>query len=398
MSDVIANEAPVTAAPFVRFDAPAPHPVPAPVGGEVRAVAAALCSLLGDRRLADPPMRAWREGLRGAAKQLAAAGARGAIPTPEVARLAGVVRAAGAALDRRAALVRWTAELDPVLTDLAAADHTAGARLLALARGVLAETRDFATGSLPPTALLPAPPSSRTERGVAGAFLTAWAATHYRPLWGEAEAAVVAALARDAGELSGGRSGEPFAAHAARSAALLTVCDRLPAAAARIAARHHERPDGGGGPAGLAAADLTPTDRLLAWVDRFLIRLPAADERAAEAWATDERAAPHPAAAWAASWQTAAAASYVAARRGELCLTVTAAGLEALGLSRGDQGEANAAGVSPVGLALTDLGRTRLRLDAAHGLSAPRFAGMSFDVKNSQRDAAAVGSVAGAPE
>ncbi|MFH5803024.1 HD domain-containing phosphohydrolase [Alienimonas sp. DA493] len=368
------SDAPV--APTVRLDRPAPPA--APVGGDVRFVAAALCALLNDPLLSSRPMRGWADGLRSAAKRLAAAGVRGAIPTAEVRRLGGVVRAAAAARDQRERFVRWTADLGPALADLAVADHTAGSRLLALARGILAETRDLAAGSLPPTALLPAPPSGRTERGVAGACLAAWAATHYRPLWGEAEAVVVAALARDAGELTpvafhsdahrrADRPSEPAAAHAARSAALLTVCDRLPPAAARCAARHHERPDGGGGPAGLTGADLTPADRLLGWADRFLALLPAPSAGAGDA-------PPDPAADWQACWQSAAAATYAAARRGELCLSIAAAGIEALGLSRGDQGATDASGVAPVGLALTDLGRTRLRLDAGHAVAAPRFA------------------------
>ncbi|WP_145361080.1 HD domain-containing phosphohydrolase [Alienimonas californiensis] len=372
-------DAPV--APTVRFDLPAPHGAPAPIGGDVRSVAAALCALLGDPLLGDRAMRGWADGLRALAQRLAAAGLKGAIPPAEVRRIGGIVRAAAAARAQRERFLRWTADLGPALSELAVADHKAGARLLALTRGILAETQDFAAGSLPPTALLAAPPSGRTERGVAGACLAAWAATHYRPLWGEAEAVVLAALARDVGELTPiavagsprpnarrvDRPSGPAANHAARSAALLTVCDRLPPAAARCAARHHERPDGGGGPAGLTAADLAPADRLLGWVDRFLALLPAPTDGTADA-------PPDPAAAWQACWQSAAAATYAAARRGELCLSITAAGIEALGLSRGEQGAADAAGVGPVGLALTDLGRTRLRLDAGHALAAPRFA------------------------
>ncbi|NNJ27160.1 HD domain-containing phosphohydrolase [Alienimonas chondri] len=373
MSDASAPAVP--APPTVRIDAAAPSAVPAPAGGDVRSIATALCTLLADARLAEASLGVWREGLRTAARHLAEAGLRGNIPPAEVRRAGEVARAAGIALDRRTRLSRWAADLDPILRDLAAADHAAGPRLLALARGILAETGDLAVGTLPPHALLPAPPSGRSERGVAAAFLTAWAATLYRPLRGDAEALVVAALARDVGELTpmpanAGRSDRPSeaaTAHAARSAALLSICDRLPGAAARCAARHHERPDGGGGPAGLTAIDLTPADRLLAWTDRFLTLLSAPSARSADGQ-------PDPAAAWRECWQSAAVVTYSAARRGELCLTIAAAGIEALGLSRGEQGESDAAGRVPVGLALTDLGRTRLRLDPAHPLAAPRFA------------------------
>ena len=347
----------------VRFDVPEPPPFADPPATDVRAVAGALCELLGDPRMNAPGLRGWRKAARAAAVGLAAAGRRGAVPTVEVRNAAAVIDAAAAARDRQAVLDGRADELDGVLRDLAAVEHTAGARLTALARGVLAEARDLAAGALCPADLLPAPPSGRAGRGAAGGLLAAWAAAHFRPLWNDAEAAVAAALARDAGELLTPPDGaEPPFAHAERTAGLLAVCDRLPAAAARAAGRHHERPDGGGGPLGLAGVTLAPADRLVGWAERFLAALPDPDPTAAD-----------PAAAWRACWEAAARATYAAARRGELCLTIAAAGLEALGLSRGEQGETDAAGARPVGLALTDLGRTRLRLDAAHPLAAPRF-------------------------
>ena len=375
-------------APALRIDAPELRLTPASAarppapGADVRAVAASLCELLAAPTVRAEPLTLWRTGLRTAAWDLAAAGRVGAIPAAETARIAAVVEAAGTARVQAVAFGERAARLDRTLRDLADADHRAGATLLAFARELLAEARDLTAEDRSPLDLLPVRPVTRAERGAAAATLTAWVATTYRPLWAEADAVVAAALARDAGELLTGASDE----HARRSAALLSVCERLPAAVARCAGRHHERLDGGGGPAGLTAADLTPADRLLIWADRFVAALPAT-----RALADGERIE-DPAGAWRAAWQAAAATTYAAARRGELCLTVAAAALASLGLSRGGQGVADAAGRAPTTLALTDLGRTRLRLDAAHRLAAPRYVGAKPRQRTASRDRVAAGA------
>ena len=198
--------------------------------------------------------------------------------------------------------------------------------------------------------------------GAAGGTIVAWAAVHFRPLTDHAAGLVAAALARDAGR----RGHDAGPGHAARSAALLGLCEAVPAAAARAAGRHHERPDGGGGPRGLAGTALTPGDRLVGWADAFvdaLIRA-AADGRTTVL---------PPADAWRDVWAAAAADTYRAARRGELCRDVAAAALDSLGVGPEGPARADAAGRPPKALALTDLGRTRLRLDGPHDPAAPHF-------------------------
>ena len=356
------------AAPDLRLDA-APAP-PVRASGRapgVRTIAAELHALLTDPAFADPALAAWRGESRTLARRFAAAAARGGgIDRDGATAFAATLAGVRLARDRWVRFADRSGELADVLDHLAAADPAAGPRALAFARGVLAGARDraAAAGPFDPAALVPAAPGTdRARRGLAGGTLAAWVAVQFRTLCGDAEPLVVAALCRDAGELlSPARHGEPepIGAHADRSAALLAGC-RGVNAAARAAACHHERPDGGG-PAGVGGDDLAPGDRLVGWCDRFVAELAAVPSPH-----------PDPAAGWRAAWDAAARRTYAAGRRGELCLKTCAAGLEALGLDRGDQGAADAAGVVPAGPALTDLGRTRLRLDPAHALPVPHY-------------------------
>ncbi len=324
----------MTAAAY-RFD-PAPA---APAVPDARALAGALRALLTDPALRLPRLREERAAVRYAAEAFALALKTGR--RPDLAAAHAVVRAVTDARDRAVAGAGDLDRLRAVRTDLAAADPHAGPRTLAFARGVLAGVRDLAAaGPFTPDDLLSSPVGNEPAgRAFAAAKLAAWAGVQFRELAGAAEPLVVAALARD---LPGGNE------DAERDAALLALAG-LPAAAVRAARCRRERPDGGG-PLRVPGEALTAGDRLVAWADRFV-----------------DLAATSP-------FPDAAAATYAAGRRGELCLRVVAAGLEALGLDRGDQGAADSAGVAPVGLALTDLGRTRLRLDAAHALSAPKYA------------------------
>ena len=325
----------MTAAAY-RFDsAPAAPAVP-----DARALAGTLRALLTDPALRSPGLREERAAVRYAAEAFARSLKNGR--RPDLAAAEAVVRAVTEARDRAVTGAGDLVRLRAVRSDLAAADPLAGPRTLAFARGVLADVRDLAAadGPFTPDALLSPPiDDDPAARAWAAARLTAWVGVQFRTLAAAAEPLVVAALARGVG----GTDGDPD-----RDAALLALAG-LPAAAVRAARFRRERPDGGG-PLRAAGKALTAGDRLVAWADRFV-------DLAATA--------PVP---------EAAAATYAAGRRGELCLRVAAAGLEVLGLDRGEQGAADSAGDIPAGLALTDLGRTRLRLDAAHAPPAPRFA------------------------
>ena len=177
------------------------HAAPAaPVGPGVKAVAATLCGLLADPGLSVPPLRAWRTTVRSAAVGLAEAARRGPILPADAARFAAVADRAAAARDRFVDFAAASADLDRLLTALAATEHAAGSALMARARGLLADAADRAGESFVPGDLLPGPPATRGERAVAGGRLVAWVASHFRPLRGGAESLVAAALARDAGE------------------------------------------------------------------------------------------------------------------------------------------------------------------------------------------------------
>ena len=326
-----------------------------PPPSDARALAAGFRDLLS--RPAPP---GWIPATAAAARDFAAAARSGAVGTKRTTAFTEFISEARVARDRWAAFAGRADELHGLLDRLASADTAAGPRALAFARGVLTEVRDLAAaaGSFEPASLIPADPGGRRARlGLAGARLAAWVAVQFRTLCGDAEPLVVAAACRDTGELLCAGEG-----HADRSAALLAGCRGVGDAAVRAAGNHHERVDGGG-PRAVRGDDLAAGDRLVGWADRFVAELSSSFAP------TDD-----PAAAWRAAWDAAAANTYAAGRRGELCLRTCAAGLEALGLDRGDQGAADAAGLAPTGLALTDLGRTRLRLDAPHALAAPHFA------------------------
>ena len=348
------------AVPDLRLDpAPAPlrgAPHPAAADAEVRApsarrLAGELRALLTDPAFRDPALREERAAVRYAAEGFALALRSGT--APDLPAAAAVVRAATDARDARVRRAAGDAELGrlrAVRADLAAADPHAGPRALAFARGALADVRDLAAAADPftPDRLFdPEELDDPAASALAGGRLAGWVCVQFRTLCGAAEPLVVATLARDGGV---GPDADD------RAAALLSLAG-LPAAAARACGHRRERPDGGG-PRRVPGDALTAGDRLVAWCDRFV------DLAAAGGFAE------------------AAAATYAAGRRGELCLSVAAAGLEALGLHRGGQGAADSAGVAPVALALTDLGRTRLRLDAAHPLPAPRYAAAPAGVRS----------------
>ena len=332
--------------------------------------------LLGDRRLADPACESLTALTRDAARLWGTLCEAGPAATDADRRelLGRLDRIAGGLRDAARFDVR-AGELAAVQDRFAAGAADAGRAARSLARSVLLDVRDLKD----PLGLVPVVPVSddavlgRCRFGVAAGRLAGWAATHYRPLAAADESLVAAALLCDAGAalLPAGlphQGGGPSTGdHAAVGEALAVNQRDLPVCVGRAIARHHERLDGSG-PRGVGGVDLTPADRLTAAVVRFLEHLTSDDARAAgaaESRTEFDRLTRRLA--------FAAGSVYREARRGDLDLDLTAAALDCWGLGVGEQAVESSGGVAPRGLALTDLGRTRLRLDAAHDLETPHF-------------------------
>ncbi|MEM7810932.1 MAG: HD domain-containing phosphohydrolase [Planctomycetota bacterium] len=179
-----------------------------------------------------------------------------------------------------------------------------------------------------------------------GAATAVWVAAQYASLRQLEPDAVLALLFGDAARLVGRpsrRSDDRGATHAATSAAWLGGVDGFPSVATRAIGRHHERLDGTGLPDGLKAASLSLTDRFVAILARLAERVgPLPIEKA---------------------WLRAASAVDFESRCGELDLTLTHAVLDALSLPV--SADDALLEETPQVLARTDLGRRRLRLDAA---------------------------------